>query len=53
MTKKTKYFKCHICGAFILTGKRKVKCESCENEYALKGGKFYRENVYSKAYSKG
>ena len=54
MKNKTKTFNCHICGSFILTDKEKVKCDNCKNKYSLKNGRFYRENVYSKAYgSKG
>ncbi|MEK6830752.1 MAG: hypothetical protein AABX77_01875 [Nanoarchaeota archaeon] len=47
---KTKSFKCHICGTLIFTEKKKDSCERCKNEYVLKEGKFYRENVYSKMY---
>ena len=49
---KNKHFKCHACNTIIFTDKPKVKCKNCGNEYVLKEGKYYRRNVYSKAYSK-
>ena len=50
---KNKNFKCHACNTVIFTKKSIVKCENCGNEYILKDGKYYRRNVYSKAYPKG
>ena len=44
----TKGFKCHICGTIIFTTKKKELCKNCKNEYILKDGKYYRQNIYGK-----
>lgn len=49
---KLRKFKCHICGTIILTDKKRVLCDKCNNEYVEKGGKFYRRNWASRVYGK-